>query len=73
MIEVFTMTHVEATGFEDDFISSKRVVADMSAEDAFALYTVLMNSSEVNNLTEEWQTAIRSFAKELLDAGNKCR
>lgn len=73
MIEVSTATAIEATGFDNDYVSRKRVVVTMSAEDALALYTILVNSVANYGLTDEWQKSVVKFARELLKAGNKSR
>lgn len=73
MIEVSTATAIEATGFDNDYVSRKRVVVTMSAEDALALYTILVNSVANYGLTDEWQESVVKFARELLKAGNKSR
>lgn len=72
MIEVKTLLALEATGFDKDYTSEKKIVALMSPQDALALYTLLINS-DLSMLSRDWQKAISLFARELLKAGNKCR
>lgn len=72
MIEVSTLLGLEATGFDRDYISRKRVVVTMNADDAFALYTIFANI-ESDWVSDDWRAAISQFSQELLNAGNKCR
>jgi hypothetical protein len=73
MIEVFTTTQIEATGFDRDYVTRKRVVMTMDADDALVLYTLLVNAQEVHNMTPEWRRALMRVSDSLLDSGNKCR
>jgi hypothetical protein len=73
MIEIFTTTQIEATGFDKDYRQTKRVVMTMDPDDAMVLYTLIANSQETMSFSSYWQNAFSSIAQELLDAGNKCR
>lgn len=70
MIEVTTMLAMEATGFDRDFVSDKRVVLSMSIDDAKAMATVLLNTETES---PEWNGALSHLAVQLIQAVNKCR
>lgn len=54
--------------------SSKKVVMELEADDAFALATILMNQDDdVVIISPEWVQTCRRLAHKLIDAGNKCR
>lgn len=72
MIEVGTTLCLEATGFDKDYISEKKVSVVMNGDDAMALYTLLINA-DLSQVSDEWHLSISKFARELLKAGNKCR
>jgi hypothetical protein len=50
----------------------KYVMVGMDVDDAFALATILLNMP-VGNISEDWRQSVSMFAKELIDAGNRCR
>jgi len=63
-----------ATGFDQDFVSERRVIMEMSTDDALALATVLMNlDDEIVQISHEWNVTLRRVATMLVKEVNACR
>jgi hypothetical protein len=54
--------------------TSKKVVMEMEADDAYALATVLMNlDDEIVMISAEWNATFRRLAHKVIGEANKCR
>jgi hypothetical protein len=70
MITVSTALDIHNQGTQSHH--KKYVMVGMDADDAFALATIFLNMP-TGNISDEWRNAVSMFAKELIDAGNRCR
>jgi hypothetical protein len=74
MIQTKHELRMAATGFDQDFVSERRVIMEMSTDDALALATVLMNlDDEIIMISHEWNQALRRVATMLVKEVNACR
>ena len=74
MIQTKHELRMAATGFDQDFVSERRVIMEMSTDDALALATVLMNlDDEIVQISHEWNVTLRRVATMLVKEVNACR
>ena len=74
MIQTKHELRMAATGFDQDFVSERRVIMEMSTDDALALATVLMNlDDEIIQISHEWNVTLRRVATMLVKEVNACR
>jgi hypothetical protein len=74
MIQTKHELRVAATGFDNDFVSERRIIMEMSTDDALAFATMMMNlDDDVIVISPEWNQAFRRVATMLVKEVNACR